>query len=268
MLQGKRRVVTVAIGVALAGACVGYAGAAGAAEERAADQVIGVLGGADWDKENVSVQTGDSVTWRWAGTGVAHNVRGDTGPAADPNWQKEHAPFDTSGDAKFTFTQPGEYRFVCEAHAATMNGIITVTGDPVEPTPTPTATAPPTQTPAPTARPTVTAPPAPAANNRVTPAPVGSARADTVAPAISKLKLKALRRAAKVSFSLSENAAVIVRLKKGKSTVKTVRLSARSGARSLTVRGLSRGSYRVEIEARDARGNRAAVQRKTVKVKR
>ena len=226
MLHGKRRVVTVAIGVALAGACAGYAGAAGAAEERA-DQLIGVLGGADWDKENVSVQTGESVTWRWAGTGVAHNVRGDTGPAADPNWAKEHAPFGTSGDATFTFTQPGEYRFVCDAHAATMNGIITVTGDPVEPTPVPT-TVPTTPPAVPTARPTVTATPAPDMNNRVTPAPGGSARTDTVAPAISKLKLKAVARGMKVSFSLSENAAVTMRVKKGKSTVKTVRLSART----------------------------------------
>ena len=268
MLQGKRRVVTVAIGVALAGACVGYAGAAGAAEERAADQLIGVLGGADWDKENVSIKTGESVTWRWAGTGVAHNVRGETGPDADPNWKTAQAPFGTSGELKFTFTQPGEYRFVCDAHAATMNGIITVTGDPVEPTPVPTEAPTTAPTAVPTARPTVTATPAPGMENRVTPAPVGSARADTVAPAVSKLKLKALTRAAKVSFSLSENAAVTVRVKKGKSTVKTVRLSSRSGARSLTVRGLARGTYRVEIEARDARGNKAAVQRKTVKVKR
>jgi hypothetical protein len=148
-----------------------------------------------------------------------------------------------------------------------MNGIITVTGDPVEPTPVPT-TVPTTPPAVPTARPTVTATPAPDMNNRVTPAPGGSARTDTVAPAISKLKLKAVARGMKVSFSLSENAAVTMRVKKGKSTVKTVRLSARTGARSLTVRRLARGRYRVEINARDARGNRAAVQRKTVKVKR
>ncbi len=49
-----------------------------------------------------------------------------------------------------------------------------------------------------------------------------------------------------------------------------MRLAARAGARSVTVRGskLVRGRYSVEIEARDARGNKAAVQRKNVKVTR
>ena len=77
-----------------------------------------------------------------------------------------------------------------------------------------------------------------------------------------------MTRGAKVSFKLSESAAVTLRLKRGKTTLKTVRGSYRAGGGSVTLRRMARGTYRVEIEARDARGNRTAVQRKTVKVTR
>jgi len=52
--------------------------------------------------------------------------------------------------------------------------------------------------------------------------------------------------------------------------LRTVRIAARAGTRSITVRGskLVRGRYSFEIEARDARGNKAPVQRKNVKVTR
>ncbi|MBE2315414.1 hypothetical protein DVA67_005475 [Solirubrobacter sp. CPCC 204708] len=267
MAQGKRRVVHAAIGVVLTGALVGSVGVAGAAEERAADELIGIAGETAWDKPNVSINTGDTVTWRWERAGQQHNVRGESGPETDPNWLKANSGFGNDGELEFTFTQPGSYRFICDAHASTMFGTVTVTGDPVEATPTPSGTPTGTPTPAPTVRPTVTPTPTPGMD-RTTPAPVGAARGDTVAPVISRIKLKAVKRGAKVSFSLSETANVTVRVKKGKSSVKTIRLSARSGARSLTVRGLTGGSYRFELQARDARGNQAAVQRKSVKVKR
>ena len=68
-----------------------------------------------------------------------------------------------------------------------------------------------------------------------------------------------MRRGATVRFTLSENAAVTIRFKKGSKTLRTARLSARAGSRAVTVRGskLVKGRYSVEIEARDARGNRA-----------
>ncbi len=267
MAQGRRRVASAAIGVLAAGVAVGSVAVAGAAEEQA-DQLIGIAGENAWDKPAVSINTGDTVTWRWERSGQPHNVRGESGPDTDPNWKALRTEFGNDAEVKFTFTQPGDYRYLCEAHAG-MVGTITVAGAPVQPTATPSATATSTPTPAPTVRPGATPTPAPAPGmDRTTPAPVGAARGDTVAPVVSKLKLKAVRRGAKVSFSLSETANVTLRVKKGKSTVKTIRLSARSGARSQTVRGLSRGSYRFEIEARDARGNRAAVQRKSVRVKR
>ena len=38
--------------------------------------------------------------------------------------------------------------------------------------------------------------------------------------------------------------------------------------RPATLRRMARGRYNVDVEARDARGNKAAVQRKTVRVAR
>jgi hypothetical protein len=168
--------------------------------------------------------------------------------------------FKRAGTYTYTFNVAGDYDFVCDAHPG-MEGTVKVTGAPVEPTVAPPPD--PTSTPVPT-RPTVT--PVPTVDRR-TPAPQGSVRADTTPPTVSKLKLRGVKRGAKVSFSLSEPAAVTIRAKKGKSTVRTLRLAARTGARSVTVRGLTRKTrYSVEIEARDARGNKAPVQRKSVRV--
>ena len=77
-------------------------------------------------------------------------------------------------------------------------------------------------------------------------------------------------RGAKVSFALSESSTVTIRFKRGSRTVGFTQLSARAGSRSFTLRSsrLVRGRYTVEVEARDSRGNRAAVQRAKVRVTR
>jgi plastocyanin len=268
MKQGRRRFVRSAMGVVLTGAVVGYVGVAVAAEPRP-DVTIAVGSSTSWVPRTVSIETGETVTFDYsASAGVVHNRKGTTGPPEDTAWFVA-TDFKASGTDAHTFNLPGTYDFVCQAHPE-MTGVITVTGEPVEPTPTPTATPTQTATPVPTARPTVTpAPtPVPTMNDRDTPAPRGSSRADTVAPVLSGLKLKARTRSAKVSFKLSESAAVTLRVKKGKKLVRTVRGSFRTGGGSITVLRLARGRYNVEIEARDARGNRAPVQRKSVKVTR
>jgi len=266
MRQSRRRLGRAAMGVLIVGGVVGYVGVAGASESRQ-DETIGVLVSNEWSPKTVAIETGDTVTFDYsASAGVQHNRKGQTGPAADTSWFVA-TDFKSTGTDEHTFNLPGTYTFVCQAHENTMTGTIEVTGDPVEPTPTPTATPTRTATPVPTARPTVTPAPTPA-NDRDTPAPRGAVRADVTPPAITGLTAKARARGAKVSFKLSESAAVTLRLKRGKSTVKTVRGAFRAGGGSVTLRRMARGTYRVEIEARDARGNRASVQRKTVKVTR
>ena len=215
----------------------------------------------------MAIETGESVTWDFDGSTVVHNVKGESGPAEDPDWAGYRSQFLSSGEVSRTFTQPGTYTFVCEAHPQTMTGSVTVTGAAVTPTPTPTPTATPTATATATAFPQPTASPTPAPDHG-TPAPSGSARLDTVAPAISRLRVRALRRGARVAFKLSEPALVTLRVKRGKATVRTVRLAARAGTRTVRLSRLARGRYTVEIEARDARGNHAAAQRKAVRVTR
>jgi plastocyanin len=271
----KRRtgIPRVALALAVVSCVVAGVSAAAAAEPRV-DTTVKATPANDWDKKTVSIATGDTVTWDTNSGGPAsHNVRPTSGGEVDPNWATFYGDYSSTAKYRFTFTQPGTYAFVCEAHQPGMSGTITVTGEPVEPTATPTTTPDETVEPTITPRPTTTATPVPTVRpgeTITTPAPTGSAALDRTAPALTKISLKAVRRGATVRFTLSEPAAVTIRAKRGKSTLRTVRLSARAGSRSVTIRSskLVRGKYRFEIEARDARGNKAPVQRKNVKVTR
>jgi plastocyanin len=278
----KRRGGTRAAAAVIAVGCVVAGVSAAAAAEPRAEVTVKAVPGTQWSPSAVTAKTGDTVAWDLnSGDGQPHNAAacrpagcsGNEGPPTDPAWPSFKGAIATAGtETKYTFTQPGTYTFFCQVHDV-MTGTITVTGSPVSPTATPSTTATPTATATPSAtaspRPTVSATPT-ATPGITTPAPTGSALLDKTAPTLSKLKLKAVSRGATVSFTLSEPAAVTIRVKRGKSTVRTVRLSARSGRRSVSVRGskLVRGSYKVQIEARDARGNKAAVQTKSLKVTR
>jgi plastocyanin len=268
MIQRRSGIPRVAAALAVVGCIVAGVSVAGAAEPRA-DQLVRATNSDTWDKMELDMETGDTVTWDFT-SNRSHNAqkKPESPPTADPAWNEFSTEYAASGRESFTFTQPGTYEFVCGAHSATMYGTIEVTGPPVEPTAEPTET--PSSTP--TATPTQTAAPVPTVrpDDRTTPAPTGSAALDRTAPAITNYSLKAVRRGATVRFSLSENAAVTIRFKKGSKTLRTARLSARAGSRAVTVRGskLVKGRYSVEIEARDARGNRAPMARKTVRVTR
>jgi plastocyanin len=262
-------------GLAFFGVMAGGVGVAAALPR--ADQQVNALTSNTWDKPAVTVATGETVTWNLdGGNGIPHNVEGVDGP--DANWAGQTlAPPRTSPPVSFTFTQPGTYTYLCRVHPDVMTGTITVTGSPVTPTPTPTATATPPgtdPTPAPTASPQPTTsastPPPRGASDPVTPAPLGSSRDDVTAPVVSRLKLKAVTHGARVSFRLSESATVTIRFKRGSRAVRTARLAARAGSRRVTVRSskIKRARYTVQVEARDARGNKAAVRSAKVRVKR
>ena len=174
----------------------------------------------------------------------------------------------------YTFTKPGTYTFVCQVHAVhdrhghgqrrAGHADADAVGDRdadrdrhahrvAHATP----------------RPTVERDPDPVA--RRSPRRRRSARPalDTTAPAISKLKLKAVAHGAKVSFALSEPATVTIRAQAG---ARRPCAPPAVGPRRLPLGHDRAGScaarYTVEIEARDARGNKAAVQRKSVRVTR
>jgi plastocyanin len=260
-----------AVGCLVAGVSI-----AGAAERRA-DELVNATASNTWAPADVDIETGDTVTWDMdGGNGQLHNVHGEAGPDADPGWTEFTTEFKSSGTESYTFTQPGAYAFVCQAHAA-MKGTITVTGQPATPTATPSATETPTRTPAPTASATRTpaatateTPTVPPSTDLVTPAPGRSASADTTPPSLTKLKLRAVRRGARISFTLSESARLTIRFKQRKAVRRTARRAVHAGRRTVTVRGsrIKRGRYRVEIRARDARGNWGDLRRAHVRVKR
>jgi plastocyanin len=225
------------------------------------------------ERGDLAIATGDSVTWHIGppNSTQAHNVAATNDVPADPQW-KDFATDFSNGDFTYTFSQPGTYDFVCNAHAG-MVGTVTVTGDPVgTPTATPTTTATATATTTATATATATAsatPIAQPAGTGQTPAP--SATTDTVKPTVRKLRLKAMRHAARVRFRLSENATVTIRVKRGRTALKSVRLQARRGTHTVMVRSskLKKGHrYTVELRARDAHGNTSKAARASLRFRR
>ena len=83
------------------------------------------------------------------------------------------------------------------------------------------------------------------------------------------VRLKALRRAVRVRFRLSEPATVTVGIKRAGRVLKAARVQARAGTRTVTLRGtrLRKGRYTVEIRARDAFGNRSRLAKKRLAVR-
>jgi hypothetical protein len=144
-----------------------------------------------------------------------------------------------------------------------MAGTVEVTGPDLEIPPDSTPTPPPA-TPTPTPTPTTPSGSAPV----TTPSPV--AQADSVKPRVSSVKLTAMRRAAKVRFTLSESASVTIRVKRGRTSLKTVRVQAQAGTRTVNVRSskLRKGRYTVQIQARDSYGNTSSWSTKRLTLKR
>jgi plastocyanin len=241
-------------------AAVSAAGAAGSAAEHS---IRAIAADTEWHPSTLTIQTNDTVTWVFEG-GV-HNVT-----STSPNWNFTSGPAPSTGPASHQFIAPGSYTFVCEVHAGTMDGTITVQDAPVTPTPTPTET--PTATPTATATATATpaASPSPGAGHGTTPAP--SPTPDTVKPIVSGVKLKGARRAVRVRFRLSEPATVTIKVKRrgSKKVLRSARVQAAAGMRSVKLRStkLKRGRYTVEIEARDAFGNRSSLAKKALRLRR
>lgn len=263
----KRGVVAAGASVAAAGAFA-VAGVAGA-DQLATDHAVYARDGngpcfstsaantecAVGERGDISIATGDSVTWHVDGS-TAHNAAATNDVPADPTWKDYSGAFvNNGGTDSRSFTQPGDYEYVCQAHDS-MKGTIHVTGDPTgTPTPTPSSTA--TPTPTPTTQPS---------GGGQTPPPGGTA--DTVKPTVRSIKLKAQHRAARVTFTLSENATVTIRVKRGSKLLKAVNVQARAGTRTVTVRSskLKKGRYTIEVRARDAFGNNSTPAKKPLRI--
>ena len=82
------------------------------------------------------------------------------------------------------------------------------------------------------------------------------------------MRLTALRNAVRVRFRLSERATVTLRVKRARTVLKSARVQAAAGVRTVTLRSkrLKEGRYMVEIQAQDAFGNRSRLAKKRLKL--
>jgi plastocyanin len=242
-------------GIALAGALAALAAAPAA---HAQGPTVQAVDGTEADGYNnrwapaaVTIKAGETVTWGFAGTTVFHNIA-----SSGTNWSFRNGnPAVAPPAASFTFATPGVYSYVCEIHATTMVGTVTVTdvaGTPPPPPPPP----PPSEQPWPNDQ---------WPNDRQP--PFEFEVTDEQAPALTRVRARRIARGARVRFRLSEPGRVTIGFKRGRRTVKTKRVRAREGMRTVRVRGLRPGRYRVEVRARDLAGNRSRLQRARMTVR-
>jgi plastocyanin len=199
-----------------------------------------------WSPQTPTIKVGETVTWSFAGTSALHNVA-----SSGANWSFRNGnPGSGSPPASYTFTTPGTYRFICEVHANTMFGDVLVTDASGNPPPPP---------------------PPPPLSEQPFPNDAGSPSAfevdDALAPRLSRLWARGRRHAARVGFRLDEPAVVRVRVLRAGVAVKRTRAMLLRGKRSLTIRHLRPGAYRLVISARDLAGNRARTRRARVTVR-
>src|SRR3954470_14301181 len=202
--------------------------------------------------DNVTVNTGEAVTWNWTGGG--HDVDFVSGPekiAASPTNAK-------GGTYSHTFSKPGTYSYICDYHAK-MKATVTVVDA------APAAGAP--------AGSSAGAPSSAGSTSQPVSGPAGQVSAgvaglDAAAPTLSRpsFRKNALR------VRLSEAAKLTVRYVKTGTKAHTVAsrsLKAKKGLNTISVRRWMRpGTYRVSIVAMDAAGNVSKTARLKLTVRR
>src|SRR4051812_8440541 len=213
-------------------------------------------GGDNFVAENVTVNTGESVTWHWAGG--THNVHftGAAPTGGDIDFQSS-----SGGDKSRAFSKAGTYNYLCEAHDG-MVGSVTVVdapaGDPAAggstgSTGTTSGSTAPTST---------------GSSAQPVTGSTGTAGVDAAAPALRGLSF----RANALRLKLSEAAKLELRyVRTGtKAHVVTKRvISGKAGANAISVRRWLRpGRYRVSILAIDAAGNASRPARIQLTVRR
>jgi plastocyanin len=284
----RRPGIAAAIAMLAAAGIVGGVSTAGARENTTLFSVEGAVpcfsetkktACATGESPSIAMETGETITWDFSSAvsiGMLHNAQRKAGAAtADANWNKFTPMVQVGGTQSFRFTRAGVYEFVCGVHS-TMTGTVTVTGDPVEATPTTTSVPTEEPTEEPTASPTFSATARPGAtatpdSHLNTPAPGKAARTDTQAPQLTGVKAKAVSAGAKLSFSVSEPATLRIVARRGKRTVTSATLHVAAGKRSVTLHSSSlrkKGTYSLEVRAVDAMGNAASPVKTTLKVKR
>ena len=205
------------------------------AEVRAVDSAIEDQN--RWEPANVTVNAGETVTWRFDTLG-AHNVKSTT-----TNWTMSTSNLHSGATATYTFAAEGTYDFRCDLHS-NMSGRVTV-GNPPPPPPPPLSEQ-------------------PFVNDQ--PAPTVFEVTDERRPRLTRVRVAGLDGAARVRFRLNEPGRVTVRLERGSTVRRQTMTLRRAGTGIVTLRDLAAGTYRVEMRARDLARNRSRLKRTQVTV--
>jgi plastocyanin len=204
-----------------------------------------------WSPQELTIRPGQTVTWSFTGTTGIHNVA-----STSANWDFDNGtPKSGSPPASHPFPAPGVYTFVCEAHADPVTGtgmagrvIVTdANGNPPPPPPPPPLSE------------------QPFPNDAG--APTGLEIADALPPRLTHVVTRSRGHIAVVRFRIDEPAVVALRVKQARLTVKRRRAMLLKGRRTLTVRGLAAGRYRLDIIAHDLAGNRSRAKHSRVTVR-
>jgi plastocyanin len=209
-----------------------------AAPASAADKTIAAAGPEAepvWSPSAVAVDVGDTVTWSFTGSTVAHNVHATTS-----NWTFSTPTGTGQAPVAYTFTASGTYTFECTIHPDSMRGTVTV-GDAPPPPPPPLS-----QQPFP--------------NDQSPPAILELT--DSARPKLSRVRVRQIAHGARVRVHVNEPGRVTIRARRGHRVVRVRTVTLRRAAtKTVSLRGLRAGSYRIEVLARDLAGNRSRVRR-------
>jgi plastocyanin len=302
-VQGRRRLRGAAVAWGLAAAALAAPGAHAAAPE-----VLVGDGGDRFTPRSVTITAGESVTWRWRESGHnvmvdAAAERFDSGfKRSNETYTRA---FSTPGTYEF-YCDPHRGdgmrgTLVVQQAPAPQPG---PTPDPTpDPQPDPTPVPQPDPTPVPQPDPTPdpqpdptpdpsadpgTAPPGDTGGGgtSTTPAtladaalpttagssnPLASAAGlhDAVAPSVSRASARAVRRRARLRLALSEDALLVISLRRAGGRATVSRTTGRKGLNSLAVgRALRPGRYRVRVVAIDRAGNRSIARRMILVIRR
>ena len=192
----------------------------------------------------VTINAGEAVTWNF--NEASHNAKGD-------GWSVNDAF--GKGTFSHTFDTAGTYSYVCQAHPD-MKGTVKVDPAPAAPAPAPTSPAPGTA-PAP-GQPTAGA----AAASPAFTAPLAR---DTAVPRVAKVRAARSR----VKVVLSEDATMVVSIRRAGRQVRRMRVKGTKGANTVALKGaLRRGRYAVRVVAIDAAGNESTARASRVRITR
>jgi plastocyanin len=219
-----------------------------AAPASAAEHVVQGQASLTWDRPDIAIAVGDTVTWQFADTTQNHNVQSQARDTPDATWNGFASPIAMPAPpASFTFNTDGIYTYVCIVHTSSMTGTVRV-GNAGAPPPVPLSAQ-------------------RFGNDDASVFPAEKVELDKTKPTLRSVSARRISRsAARVRFRVSEEAVVLVRVRRGGRTVQSISQTG-TGLLGVNAKKLKPGRYSVEVRAVDLAGNVAKMRKVTLTVR-